>query len=124
MAKQAGEPMSCSIMKAAAAEPDAAELLPVDFALPKTMCAPPWIAAAGLLQLRLLRLHWGPLTGVQAASAVEWILSNAGSTVLYGNSPILLRVLVQAALRSDVVRACDACRGQHAGGRTRRRRLT
>lgn len=55
--------MSCSIMKAAAAEPDAAELLPVDFALPKTMCAPPWTAAAGRLQLRVLRLHWGPLTG-------------------------------------------------------------
>ena len=46
MAKQAGEPMSCSIMKAAAAEPDAAELLPVDYALPKTMCAPHWTAAA------------------------------------------------------------------------------
>lgn len=38
LAKQAGEPMSCTIMKAAASEPDAAELLPVDIALPKNMC--------------------------------------------------------------------------------------
>lgn len=79
MAKQAGEPMSCSIMKAAAAEPDAAELLPVDFALPKTMCVPPWTAAAGRLQLRVLRLHWGPLTEEQAVGDAsrawrEWIV--------------------------------------------------
>jgi len=39
LAKQAGEPMSCTIMKAAASEPDAAELLPVDIALPKNMRA-------------------------------------------------------------------------------------
>ena len=60
MAKQAGEPMSCSIMKAAAAEPDAAELLPVDYALPKTMCAPPWTAVAGWLQFRVPRLQSEP----------------------------------------------------------------